>query len=52
MIEKITTQIRTVQAEGREPSIADVQRAVKVSDDMAAQILTDLTVHNGHQLQH
>jgi len=52
MVEKITTAVRTVRDSGREPTITDVQRAVKVSDEMAARILAELTDHNGHELQH
>jgi hypothetical protein len=48
MVEKITSVVQAAQADGREPTIADVQLAANVSDEMAAQILTDLTVHNGH----
>ncbi|QUQ70434.1 DUF2637 domain-containing protein [Kutzneria sp. CA-103260] len=51
MVEKITGAVRAAQADGREPTIADVQLAANVSDDMAAQILTDLTIHNGHSVQ-
>ena len=48
MVEKITSAVHAAQANGREPTIADVQLAANVSDEMAAQILTDFTVHNGH----
>lgn len=48
MVEKITSAVHAAQADGREPTIADVQLAANVSDEMAAQILTDFTVHNGH----
>jgi hypothetical protein len=51
MVEKITGVVRAAQAAGREPTIADVQLAANVSDEMAAQILTDFTVHNGHPVQ-
>ncbi len=51
MVEKITGALRAAQAAGREPTIADVQLAANVSDEMAAQILTDFTVHNGHAIQ-
>ena len=51
MVEKITSTVRAAQEAGREPTIADVQLAANVSDEMAAQILNDFTVHNGHALQ-
>ena len=51
MVEKITSAVRAAQDAGREPTIADVQLAANVSDEMAAQILNDFTVHNGHALQ-
>ncbi len=51
MVERITGAVRAAQADGREPTIADVQLAANVSDEMAAQILTDLTIHNGHVVQ-
>jgi hypothetical protein len=44
MVEKITGAVRAAQAAGREPTIADVQLAANVSDEMATQILTDFTV--------
>jgi Protein of unknown function (DUF2637) len=51
MVEKITSTVRAAQDAGREPTIADVQLAANVSDEMAAQILNDFTVHNGHAVQ-
>jgi hypothetical protein len=51
MVEKITSTVRAAQEAGREPTIADVQLAANVSDEMAAQILNDFTVHNGHAVQ-
>ncbi|GAA0614276.1 hypothetical protein GCM10010174_34900 [Kutzneria viridogrisea] len=51
MAAKITDALREVREEGRTPTIADVQRAVRVPDQMAAQILSELSVHNGHALQ-
>lgn len=51
MVEKITGAVRAAQADGREPTIADVQLAANVSDEMATQILADLTIHNGHSVQ-
>jgi hypothetical protein len=51
MVEKITGAVRAAREAGREPTIADVQLAANVSDEMAAQILNDFTVHNGHAAQ-
>jgi hypothetical protein len=50
LTDRITTVVRQTRAEGREPTTDDIRRTVKVSDTMAAQILADLAVHNGHSL--
>jgi hypothetical protein len=52
MTDRITTTVREIRAEGREPTTDDIRRTVKVTDTMAAQILADLAVHNGHALTH
>jgi hypothetical protein len=52
LTDRITTMVRQTRAEGREPTTDDIRRTVKVSDTMAAQILADLAVHNGHSLTH
>lgn len=52
MTDRITTTVREIRAEGREPTTDDIRRTVKVTDTMAAQILADLAVHNGHSLTH
>jgi hypothetical protein len=52
MTDRITAVVRQTRAEGREPTTDDIRRTVKVSDTMAAQILADLAVHNGHSLTH
>lgn len=48
MTDAITRVVEEVRADGREPTTADIRRAVKVSDSLAAQILDDLPARNGH----
>jgi len=48
MTDAITRVVEEVRADGREPTTADIRRAVKVSDNLAAQILDDLPARNGH----
>jgi Protein of unknown function (DUF2637) len=43
MAAKVTSAVEAARSEGREPTIADVQRAVNVSDQMAGQILAALS---------
>lgn len=43
MAAKVTSAVEAARSEGREPTIADVQRAANVSDKMAGQILDSLT---------
>ncbi|GAA3433370.1 DUF2637 domain-containing protein [Kutzneria kofuensis] len=43
MAAKVTSAVAAARSEGREPTIADVQRAANVSDGMASQILASLT---------
>jgi hypothetical protein len=50
MTARIATAVDDVRRDGREPTVDDIRRAVKVPDAMAAQILTELTGHNGHTL--
>jgi hypothetical protein len=51
MTERITTAVHEARDAGREPTTDDIRRAVKVSDHMAAQILTTYG-RNGHALTH
>ena len=48
MAAKVTSAVKAARSGGREPTIADVQRAVNVSDEMAGQILSALTAVNAH----
>jgi hypothetical protein len=52
LTDRITTTVREIRAEGREPTTDDIRRTVKVTDTMAAQIIADLAIHNGHALTH
>jgi hypothetical protein len=50
MTTRITAVVDEVRRDGREVTADDIRRAVKVPDAMAAQILADLRIHNGHTL--
>jgi hypothetical protein len=52
MTHRITAVVDEVRREGRDVTADDIRRAVKVPDAMAAQILADLRIHNGHTLTH
>jgi hypothetical protein len=48
MTTRITAVVDEVRRDGREVTTDDIRRAVKVPDTMAAQIVADLSTHNGH----
>jgi hypothetical protein len=48
MTTRITAVMDEVRREGRDMTTDDIRRAVKVPDAMAAQIVADLSIHNGH----
>lgn len=45
---RIDTAVTTARAEGREPSIEDIQRVAKVPADLARRVLADRPATNGH----
>jgi hypothetical protein len=48
MTDRIHAVVTETRQAGREPTPADIQRAVKVPDDLAARIVADLGAVNGH----
>jgi uncharacterized protein YdeI (YjbR/CyaY-like superfamily) len=48
MTDRIHAVVSETRQAGRELTPADIQRAVKVPDDLAARIVADLTTVNGH----
>jgi uncharacterized protein DUF2637 len=54
LIDQITALVERIRAEGREPTAEDIRTAVKVPDQMAAQILASMpappTPINGHRV--
>jgi hypothetical protein len=52
MTHRIAAVVDEVRREGRDITTDDIRRAVKIPDTMAAQILADLSIHNGHTLSH
>lgn len=50
MTERIHAAVTEARQAGREPTPADIQRVVRVPDDLAARIVADLTTVNGHPI--
>jgi hypothetical protein len=48
MVEAVSAAWESAKTEGREFTTADIRRAARVPEPMAAQILTDLRTTNGH----